>query len=208
MSQRTTFPLGLFFPLGLSNVAFFRGRCQLYANKAAYSVKCSTHLVPHFLALWEQDSRTSNLMYTPRNTFQRLSIAPVWLITCRRPDFTSLASFKPPENKYPKLNPNQKQAQPERRLSLDGVGDMQNTKLCVFVPAANPYLHNASRTNKTSSSGIVREAQREASTDVEKATAWRRVQRGKMRGVRWRVQQQAVFLCCQVTSGERFGVGV
>lgn len=31
---------------------------------------------------------------------------------------------------------------------------------------ADPYLHNASRTNKTSSSGIVREAQREASTDM------------------------------------------
>ena len=31
---------------------------------------------------------------------------------------------------------------------------------------ADPYLPNASRTNKTSSSGIVREAQREASTDM------------------------------------------
>lgn len=36
-------------------------------------------------------------------------------------------------------------------------------------PVANPYLHNASRTNKTSSSGIVREAQREANTDMEKS---------------------------------------
>lgn len=35
----------------------------------------------------------------------------------------------------------------------------------VPFPDAHPYLRNASRTNKTSSSGIVREAQREANTE-------------------------------------------
>ncbi len=39
----------------------------------------------------------------------------------------------------------------------------------VSFPGANPYLRNASRTNKTSSSGIVREAQREANTDMKKS---------------------------------------
>lgn len=39
-------------------------------------------------------------------------------------------------------------------------------KSFVAFGVADPYLHNASRTNKTSSSGIVREAQREASTDM------------------------------------------
>lgn len=44
----------------------------------------------------------------------------------------------------------------------------KKTKQKTFVAfgVADPYLHNASRTNKTSSSGIVREAQREASTDM------------------------------------------
>lgn len=48
-------------------------------------------------------------------------------------------------------------------------------------PVANPYLHNASRTNKTSSSGIVREAQREANTDKEKFTKTMMVQRERER---------------------------
>lgn len=42
----------------------------------------------------------------------------------------------------------------------------KKAKSFVAFGVADPYLHNASRTNKTSSSGIVREAQREASTDM------------------------------------------
>lgn len=45
----------------------------------------------------------------------------------------------------------------------------ERKKHFVLFPVANPYLHNASRTNKTSSSGIVREAQREANTDMKKS---------------------------------------
>lgn len=46
---------------------------------------------------------------------------------------------------------------------------IKQKKHFVLFPDANPYLHNASRTNKTSSSGIVREAQREANTDMKKS---------------------------------------
>lgn len=85
---------------------------------------------------------------------------------------------------------------------------------------ADPYLHNASRTNKTSSSGIVREAQREASTDMiwfcfglfskatrtvegeqvihmERQTERKRGERGGGR--------QPASLRRQVNSAERFG---
>lgn len=57
MSQRTTVAWDLsFFDLQAFPGCFFffyRLYCQLYANKAAYSVKRSAHLVFQFLTLWE-----------------------------------------------------------------------------------------------------------------------------------------------------------
>ena len=92
----------------------------------------------------------------------------------------------------------------------------------VSFPVANPYLHNASRTNKTSSSGIVREAQREANTDMkEKVTKQNKTKKQKNKKNKQnknrsecgdpRAQGEdgervtAGSLRCLVTSGGKFG---
>lgn len=209
MSQRTTFPSGLFFPLGLSNAAFFRGCCQLYANKAAYSVKCSTHLVLHFLPLWEQDCGTSNRMNTPRNAFQRLSIAPGWLITCRRPDFTSLASLKPPV-KTNILNWTPTKSKPSlsvaRALTVLVTCKTQNS-VSLFQLPTRTCVTRAERTKLHRQVLYVR-------LNVKQVQMWKKPQRedgskevewGEWGGGR---STQAGFLRYQVTSGERFGLGV
>lgn len=51
-----------------------------------------------------------------------------------------------------------------RSIHLICAVQVQKSNFVPF-PDAHPYLRNASRTNKTSSSGIVREAQREANTE-------------------------------------------
>lgn len=89
-------------------------------------------------------------------------------------------------------------------------------------PVANPYLHNASRTNKTSSSGIVREAQREANTDMKEKVTKKQTKNKKNKKTKQKFDQSAGdpggggggedgervtagSLCCLVTSGGRFG---
>lgn len=77
----------------------------------------------------------------------------------------------------------------------------------VSFPVANPYLRNASRTNKTSSSGIVREAQREANTDMKKSQKrpqWSGDPSREREKEDWWARNSC-FPCCQVTAGGRFG---
>lgn len=67
----------------------------------------------------------------------------------------------------------------------------KNPQNFVSFPVANPYLHNASRTNKTSSSGIVREAQREANTDMKEKVTKKQTKNKKNKKTKQKFDQSA-----------------